>query len=283
MAVVSLKDVHKFYPLGKERIEAVRGVSFDIEKGEFAAVSGPSGSGKSTILNMIGLIDLPSSGSIIIGDTDVYDGVDLADAETVNTRWSSAGPDKKDGKRKKVRIAIPLKLDRRITALRRSHLGFIFQTFNLIPVLNVYENIEFPLLLESKDKNSKSPVDDFSKAQKEEWINYLIEKVGLTDWKTHKANELSGGQRQRVAIARALVTKAPVILADEPTANLDSKNSEQILKLMKSLNKDPDLQTTFIFSTHDSRIVDMCDHVVHILDGQVINDEHKEGSDVYKI
>ncbi len=283
MAVVSLKDVHKFYPLGKERIEAVRGVSFDIEKGEFAAVSGPSGSGKSTILNMIGLIDLPSSGSIVIGDTDVYDGVDLADAETVNTRWSSAGPDKKDGKKKKVRIAIPAKLDRRITALRRSHIGFIFQTFNLIPVLNVYENIEFPLLLESKDKNSKSPVDDFSKAEKEEWINYLIEKVGLTEWKNHKANELSGGQRQRVAIARALVTKAPVILADEPTANLDSKNSEQILKLMKSLNKDPDLQTTFIFSTHDSRIVDMCDHVVHILDGQVINDEHKEGSDIYKI
>ncbi len=283
MAVVSLKDVHKFYPLGKERIEAVRGVSFDIEKGEFAAVSGPSGSGKSTILNMIGLIDLPSSGSIIIGDTDVYDGVDLADAETVNTRWSSAGPEKKDGKRKKVRVAIPAKLDRRITALRRSHLGFIFQTFNLIPVLNVYENIEFPLLLESKDKNSKSPVDEFSKAQKEEWINYLIEKVGLTDWKTHKANELSGGQRQRVAIARALVTKAPVILADEPTANLDSKNSEQILSLMKALNKDPDLQTTFIFSTHDSRIVDMCDHVVHILDGQVTNDEHKTGSDVYKI
>ena len=283
MAVVSLKDVHKFYPLGKERIEAVRGVSFDIEKGEFAAVSGPSGSGKSTILNMIGLIDLPSSGSIVIGDTDVYKGVDLADAETVNTRWSSAGPDKKDGKKKKVRVAIPAKLDRRITALRRSHLGFIFQTFNLIPVLNVYENIEFPLLLESKDKNSKSPVDEFSKAQKEEWINFLIEKVGLTDWKTHKANELSGGQRQRVAIARALVTKAPVILADEPTANLDSKNSEQILKLMKSLNKDPDLQTTFIFSTHESRIVDMCDHVVHILDGQVINDEHKAGSDVYKI
>ena len=283
MAVVSLKDVHKSYPLGKERIEAVRGVSFDIEKGEFAAVSGPSGSGKSTILNMIGLIDLPSSGSIVIGDTDVYDGVDLADAETVNTRWSSAGPDKKDGKRKKVRIAIPSKLDRRITALRRSHLGFIFQTFNLIPVLNVYENVEFPLLLESKDKNSKSPVDDFSKAEKEEWINYLIEKVGLTDWKNHKANELSGGQRQRVAIARALVTKAPVILADEPTANLDSKNSEQILSLMKSLNKDPDLQTTFIFSTHDSRIVDMCDHVVHILDGQVTNDEHKAGSDIYKI
>ncbi len=283
MSVVTLKNVHKFYPMGKERVEAVKGVSFDIEKGEFAAISGPSGSGKSTILNMIGLIDLPSDGSIVIGGTDVYEGVNLADAEVVNTRWSNALPDKKDGKRKKSRVSIPAKLDRRITALRRSHLGFIFQTFNLIPVLNVYENVEFPLLLESKDPNSKSPVDDFTKAQKEEWINFLIEKVGLTDWKNHKANELSGGQRQRVAIARALVTKAPVILADEPTANLDSKNSEQILSLMKSLNKDPDLQTTFIFSTHDSRIVDMCDHVVHLLDGQVTNDEHKTGSDVYKI
>lgn len=279
MAVVTLRDVHKFYPLGKERVEAVKGVSFDIEKGEFAAISGPSGSGKSTILNMIGLIDLPSAGSIIIGDTDVYNGVDLEDAEVENNRWASSG----DGKKKKVRTSIPNKLDKRITGLRRSHLGFIFQTFNLIPVLNVYENIEFPLLLESKDPNSKSPVDDFTKAQKEEWINFLIEKVGLTEWKDHKATELSGGQRQRVAIARALVTKAPVILADEPTANLDSKNSEQILKLMKSLNKDPELQTTFIFSTHDSRIVDMCDHVVHILDGQITNDEHKVGSDVYKI
>ncbi len=281
MAVVTLNDVHKFYPLGKERVEAVKGVSFSIEKGEFAAISGPSGSGKSTILNMIGLIDLPSSGSIVIGGTDVYDGVNLEDAEVVNNRWSSSGST--EGKKRKLRTSIPNKLDKRITGLRRSHLGFIFQTFNLIPVLNVYENIEFPLLLESKDPNSKSPVDAFTKAQKEEWINFLMEKVGLADWKDHKANELSGGQRQRVAIARALVTKAPVILADEPTANLDSKNSEQILKLMKSLNKDPDLQTTFIFSTHDSRIVDMCDHVVHILDGQIKNDEHKEGSDVYKI
>ncbi len=281
MAVVTLSDVHKFYPLGKERVEAVKGVSFEIEKGEFAAISGPSGSGKSTILNMIGLIDLPTSGSINIGGTDVYEGVDLEDAEVENHRWSSSVSS--NNKKKKLRTSIPAKLDKRITGLRRSHLGFIFQTFNLIPVLNVYENIEFPLLLESKDPNSKSPVDDFTKAQKEEWINFLMEKVGLSEWKNHKANELSGGQRQRVAIARALVTKAPVILADEPTANLDSKNSEQILSLMKSLNKDPELQTTFIFSTHDSRIVDMCDHVVHILDGQIKNDEHKVGSDVYKI
>ena len=280
MSVVTLKDVHKSYPMGKQKVEAVKGVSFDIEKGEFAAISGPSGSGKSTILNMIGLIDVPTSGSIIIGGTDVYEGVNLADAETTNTRWSSSV---NEDKKKKVRTSIPPKLDKRITALRRSHLGFIFQTFNLIPVLNVYENIEFPLILASKNPDSRSPVDDFTKAQKEEWIAFLMEKVGLTDWKNHKANELSGGQRQRVAIARALVTKAPVILADEPTANLDSKNSEQILSLMKSLNKDPDLQTTFIFSTHDSRIVDMCDHVVHLLDGEITNDEHKKGSDVYKI
>lgn len=281
MAVVTLKDVHKVYPMGKQKVEAVKGVSFDIAKGEFAAISGPSGSGKSTILNMTGLIDLPSSGSIIIGGTDVYEGVNLSEAEVKNSRWASSDPDGE--KKKKVRDSIPSKLDKRVTALRRSHIGFIFQTFNLIPVLNVYENIEFPLLLESKNPDSKSPVDDFTKAQKEEWISYLMEKVGLTDWRNHKATELSGGQRQRVAIARALVTKAPVILADEPTANLDSKNSEQILSLMKSLNKDPDLQTTFIFSTHDSRIVDMCDHVVHILDGQIINDEYKTGSDIYKI
>ena len=152
MAVVSLKDLHKSYPLGKESVEAVKGVSFEIEKGEFAAISGPSGSGKSTILNMIGLIDLPSSGSIIIDGTDVYEGVNLSDAQVENNRWSSSGSDKK----KKKRTVLPTKLDKRITGLRRSHLGFIFQTFNLISVLNVYENIEFPLLLESKNKNSKS-------------------------------------------------------------------------------------------------------------------------------
>ena len=280
MSVISLHDIHKSYPMGKQRVEAVKGVSFKIEKGEFAAISGPSGSGKSTILNMMGLIDLPSSGSIVIGDTDVYKDVKLNQVEVNNTRWASSGSSEK---KKKELSSVPKKLDKYITALRRSHLGFIFQTFNLIPVLNVYENIEFPLILESKNPASKSPVDDFTRAQKKEWINYLIEKVGLTDWKDHKATELSGGQRQRVAIARALVTKAPLILADEPTANLDSTNSSQILSLMKSLNKDPDLQTTFIFSTHDSRIVDMCDHVVHILDGKILHDEYKTGSDVYKL
>ncbi len=278
MSVVTLNNVHKVYPMGKEKVEAVKGVSFSIEKGEFAAISGPSGSGKSTLLNMIGLIDLPSSGSIEIGGINVYQGVDLGRVEIDNSRWAST-PEK--GKKRKT--TIPKGLDKKITALRRSQLGFIFQTFNLIPVLNVYENIEFPLLLKSSNPASVSPVDNFSPKEKKEWVDFLIEKVGLTEWKNHKATELSGGQRQRVAIARALITKAPLILADEPTANLDSKNSAQILSLMKDLNRDPELQTTFLFSTHDSRIVDMCNHVIHLLDGSVTQDEHKAGNDTYKI
>ncbi len=277
MAVVTLTDIHKTYPLGKENVVAVKNANFSIEKGEFAAISGPSGSGKSTLLNMIGLIDIPTAGSININGIDVYQGIDLSKTEVASSRWASSS----DFKKKKKLNSIPSKLDKRITGLRRSQIGFIFQTFNLIPVLNVYENIEFPLLLTSANKDAESPVDSFSKAEKKEWIDFLIEKVGLSEHVNHKATELSGGQRQRVAIARALVTKAPVILADEPTANLDSKNSEQILKLMKSLNKDKDLQTTFIFSTHDSRIVDMCDHVIHLLDGVITNDEHKAGSDAY--
>ena len=279
MSVITLENVHKTYPLGKQRVEAVKGVSFNIEKGEFAAISGPSGSGKSTILNMVGLIDLPTSGKIIIDGIDVYDGFNLENTELDAGRLNNYN----EKKNKKIKTTVPTKLDKRITALRRSHLGFIFQTFNLIPVLNVYENIEFPLLLESKNKELACPVDSFSKKEKEEWIHYLMEKTGLTDWEKHKPSELSGGQRQRVAIARALVTKAPVILADEPTANLDSVNSAQILSLMKDLNRDPELLTTFIFSTHDSRIVQMCDHVVHIFDGNIKNDEHKTGSDVYNV
>ena len=279
MSVITLDNVRKTYPLGKQRVEAVKGVSFSIEKGEFAAISGPSGSGKSTILNMVGLIDLPTSGKIIIDGIDVYDGFNLENTELDAGRLNNYN----EKKNKKIKTTIPKKLDRRVTGMRRSHLGFIFQTFNLIPVLNVYENIEFPLLLESKDKKLACPVDSFSKKEKEEWIHYLMEKTGLVDWEKHKPSELSGGQRQRVAIARALVTKAPVILADEPTANLDSVNSAQILSLMKDLNRDPELQTTFIFSTHDSRIVQMCDHVVHIFDGQIKEDEHKTGSDVYNV
>lgn len=278
MAIIELKNIYKTYPLGRQKVEAVKDVSFEIKKGEFAAISGPSGSGKSTLLNMVGLIDLPTSGKIIIDGIDIYDGFDLSSTQLESNRLNNY----KEKKNKKIKTSIPSSIDRRITGLRRSHIGFIFQTFNLIPVLNVYENIEFPLLLKSKNNKFGCPVDSFSKKEKEEWIQFLMEKVGLSGWKTHKPSELSGGQRQRVAIARALVTKAPVILADEPTANLDSTNSAQILSLMKDLNNDKDLQTTFIFSTHDSRIVEMCDHVVHIFDGKVSNDEFKSGSSVYK-
>ena len=278
MAIIELKNIYKTYPLGRQKVEAVKDVSFEIQKGEFAAISGPSGSGKSTLLNMVGLIDLPTSGKIIIDGIDIYDGFDLSSTQLESNRLNNYN----EKRNKKIKTTIPASIDRRITALRRSHIGFIFQTFNLIPVLNVYENIEFPLLLKSKNNKFGCPVDSFSKKEKEEWIQFLMEKVGLCDWKTHKPSELSGGQRQRVAIARALVTKAPVILADEPTANLDSTNSAQILSLMKDLNNDKDLQTTFIFSTHDSRIVEMCDHVVHIFDGKVSNDEFKTGSSVYK-
>ncbi|MCR4954348.1 MAG: ATP-binding cassette domain-containing protein, partial [Treponema sp.] len=159
---------------------------------------------------------------------------------------------------------IPRKLDSMLTELRRKNLGFIFQTFNLIPVLNVFENVEFPLKI-----GSSPAADTMNPAERREWIDFLIETVGLTQWKTHKPSELSGGQRQRVAIARALVTKAPIILADEPTANLDSKNGDQILELMKKLNEE--LKTTFVFSTHDAKIVGMSNHVIKISDGHILS------------
>ena len=243
MAILELKNVSKIYHMGKITVHAVQQASFSINAGEFASVSGPSGSGKSTILNLMGLIDLPTGGKIIVDGTDVYGDRDLSEIKS-----------------------IPSKLDRHMTELRRLNLGFIFQNFNLIQVLNVRENVELPLKL------GKLPAARaMSVQQQNEWIDYLIETVGLTDWKSHKPSELSGGQRQRVAIARALSTKAPVILADEPTANLDSKNGDQILELMKKLNRE--LNTTFVFSTHDAKIVQMSDHVIHIKDGNITGED----------
>ena len=232
MGIVQLTDVKKVYPLGKTEVQAVRGVSFSIEEGDFISIAGPSGSGKTTILNLIGCIDTPTSGSVRIGD------------KTTGLLKDSA-----------------------ITTLRHEALGFIFQSFNLIPVLNVYENVEFPLLL----GNNK-----LSKKETKEWIDALIEDVGLTAWKTHRPNELSGGQRQRVAIARALVTKPLIVLADEPTANLDSATGEAIIELMKKINLQS--KTTFIFSTHDSKIVGIADHVVRLQDGLVTSEERRERS-----
>lgn len=224
MSIIELRQAKKNYMLGKTTVEAVRGVDISIEAGEFISIAGPSGSGKSTILNMIGLIDTPTSGEVFI-----------------------------DGK-----PTSQLK-DKVLTDLRHDFIGFIFQSFNLIPVLTVRENIEFPLLLGKKPKITK---------EHREWIDYLIGEVGLKEHQLHRPNELSGGQRQRVAIARALVTKPEVVLADEPTANLDSVTGEQILELMKKVNRE--LNTTFIFSTHDYKVVDIADHVVRLKDGLVI-------------
>lgn len=230
--IIQLSEVYKTYPLGKTEVKAVKGVSFSIQKGDFVSIAGPSGSGKSTILNMIGCIDVPSSGTVRINDVDTSS---LSDKE--------------------------------ITNFRHDVLGFIFQSFNLIPVLNVYENIEFPLLLGKTDLQGK---------ERKQWIDHLIEEVGLDRWASHKSNELSGGQRQRVAIARALVTKPQVVLADEPTANLDSATGESILQLMQKMNKE--FGTTFIFSTHDARIVSLADHVIRLKDGEIVEDFRQGGA-----
>ena len=224
MSIVALHEVHKIYPLGQTEVKAVNGVIFEIERGDFISIAGPSGSGKSTILNMIGCIDTPTSGTVEI--------------EGQATSGLS---------------------DRDITSLRHKFIGFIFQSFNLIPVLNVFENVEFPLLL-GKDTAPKD--------ERRDYVDFLIEEVGLTDWRDHRPNKLSGGQRQRVAIARALVTKPQIVLADEPTANLDSKTGNAIIELMKKINRD--LDTTFIFSTHDPSIVEIADHVIRLQDGLVI-------------
>ncbi len=232
MAIISMEEVRKNYPLGKTTVEAVKGVSFDIQKGDFVSIAGPSGSGKSTILNMIGCIDTPTGGRVSVDGTD------------------TSG----------------LK-DKEITRLRHRTLGFIFQSFNLIPVLNVYENIEFPLLI----GDTQVPA-----GERKEWIDFLIEEVGLSQWAKHRSNELSGGQRQRVAIARALATKPLIVLADEPTANLDSVTGEQILALMKKINKDHG--TTFIFSTHDQKIVDIANHVIRLKDG-LVSENYRPGEE----
>ncbi len=242
MSLIELRNICKNYQMDKVVVKAVDNASFKIEKGEFAAISGPSGSGKSTLLNMIGLIDLPTDGTLLLNGLDIYKDTKLS----INTKLN-------------------VKLDNALTVLRRQNIGFIFQTFNLIPVLNVRENIELPLTL-----GSTIASETMSKKELAQWIDYLIDTVGLSSWKNHKPSELSGGQRQRVAIARALVTKAPIILADEPTANLDSKNGSQILELMKKLNKE--LETTFVFSTHDSKIVEMSDHVIKISDGKILSE-----------
>jgi putative ABC transport system ATP-binding protein len=227
--VAELRDVCKEYQLGETRVEALKGILLTIGKGEFTAIAGPSGSGKSTILNMVGCIDTPTSGTVIINGQDI------------------AGLS-----------------DKQLTRYRRVTISFIFQSFNLIPVLSVYENIELPLLMQNmRDAKERS-----------KRVMHFIEEVGLADRLKNKPGELSGGQRQRVAIARALVTRPLMVLADEPTANLDSATGGKILDLMREINVHEG--TTFLFSTHDQRIMDHARRIVRIQDGAITGDEKKE-------
>jgi putative ABC transport system ATP-binding protein len=226
MNVIELIQVKKNYPLGATTVHAVRGVDLAIKQGDFVSIIGPSGSGKTTLLNIIGCIDHASEGTVNINGRDV-------------TTMS----------------------DRQLTNLRLHTIGFIFQTFNLIPVLSARENVEFPLLIMKKEKLSKKEIRE--RAEK------MIEEVGLKDQIEQKPYELSGGQRQRVAIARALVTKPAIVLADEPTANLDSETGEMILELMKELNEIE--KTTFVFSTHDPDILKYAHGVIKIKDGLIHN------------
>ncbi len=221
-SVVRVENVSKQYALGNQSVTALQQVSLSVAKGEFMALAGPSGSGKSTLLNLIGCIDTPSAGRVCIEGNDV----------------SGKTPDE-------------------LADLRLNTLGFVFQTFNLLPVLSAWENVEYPLLQKR----------DVGKRERHERIAHYLEVVGLERHAHHRPNELSGGQRQRVAIARALATHPRIVLADEPTANLDHKTGEDILRLMKQLNHEEG--TTFIFSTHDARVMEMADRVIELADGRI--------------
>lgn len=225
MAIIEVKNVKKNYYLGKTVIEALKGVSFTVERGDFFSVVGPSGCGKSTLLNIIGCIDKPTEGDVLL------DGENLA-ALTDNQE-----------------------------AEKRLHsMGFIFQSFNLIPVLNVVENVEFPLLLAK-----------MAKAERREKVENLLEMVGLADYRKHKPEELSGGQRQRVAIARALVNSPRLVIADEPTANLDSKTGSAIVEEMARLNEEQGV--SFLFSTHNPAVMKFAKKRVELKDGLIVGEE----------
>ena len=225
MKIIQTRNLKKNYALGKTTVEALRGIDFDVEQGDFLSVIGPSGSGKTTLLNIIGCIDFPTEGNVKIGDREIT---------SMN--------------------------DRQITDIRLHRIGFIFQTFNLIPVLDVAENVEFPLLLMRKQ----------SRKEVRKRAEQLIEAVGLKEHIRHRPAELSGGQRQRVAIARALVTKPDIVLADEPTANLDSVTGSQILEIMREMNQKE--KTTFIFSTHDANVLKFARDIVKIRDGLLVQE-----------
>jgi putative ABC transport system ATP-binding protein len=220
--IVSIANVVKEYTLGKVVVPALRGVSLEVNPGEFISIAGPSGSGKTTLLNLIGCVDTATSGVVLVGGKDT---------KTLT--------------------------ERELTNLRLHTIGFIFQSFNLVSVLSVFQNVEFPLLLQRK----------LSPAERKARVDTLLEQVGLGTHAKHRPSELSGGQRQRVAVARALVTQPQIVLADEPTANLDSQTGQNIIDLMKEMNQKQG--TTFIFSTHDPKVMSHANAVIRIKDGKV--------------
>jgi putative ABC transport system ATP-binding protein len=226
MSIVKLEDIHKVYHIGKIDFPALRGISFSIDEGEFLSIAGPSGSGKTTILNLLGCLDKPSQGKIFLNGRDV--------------------------------TALPTA---KLADVRRKNIGFIFQTFNLIPVLTAMENVEFPLILEGLDDHQ----------ERRRLTEEILTEVGLKDFLHRRPNEMSGGQQQRVAVARALVKKPKLVLADEPTANLDSVTGEEILQLMLELNQKT--STTFVFSTHDRMVMDFALRLIRLHDGKIESDQ----------
>ncbi len=234
MKVIEIKDLRKTYNESEVKVHAVNGVTLDFEQGEFAAIVGPSGSGKTTLLNMVGGLDEPTSGEVIVG------GIKMNDLKGAA-----------------------------LTDFRLNNIGFVFQSYNLIPVLTAKENTEFVMLLQGK-----------SKEECDSRTEELLKSVGLGERMNARPAKLSGGQQQRVAVARALASKPKFILADEPTANLDSTSTETLLDIMEKLNKDENI--TFVFSTHDARVVKKARRVITIEDGKIISDIRKNGGENIK-
>ncbi len=233
MVLLEMKDVKKIYKQGQIEVPALKGIDLTVEKGEFTTIFGPSGSGKTTLLNMVGCLDKPSGGTIL------FDGQELG------------GLDKKG-----------------LALLRRYNIGFVFQSYNLIPVLTAYENVEFAIKWVGKH----------NKKELRDRVMQILADVGLEGLENRRPNELSGGQKQRVAIARALVKEPKLVLADEPSANLDSKTSEEVLEVMVKMNDE--LGTTFIFATHDPLVMDYAHRMLEIRDGLISQDKRRVSEDV---
>jgi len=231
-ALVTVEQVTRSFPLDHSAVTALDRLSLSIHRGEFLAISGPSGSGKSTLLNLIGCIDRPTSGRILI------EGVDTSRLSPSQT-----------------------------SVLRREKIGFVFQTFNLIPVFTAAENVEYPLL-----------VQGFSNTERRRRVAEALDNVGLSARANHRPDLLSGGERQRIAIARAIVHRPALVLADEPTANLDTRNATQLIDLMRDLNQS--LGLTFIFSTHDQRLLEHTPRIVRLTDGRIESETLPETSHV---